>query len=151
MRGSLMKPFQPVEVRGFSKYTRITTWQRVLHLVGELAQPARVVEPRLGIMDGARAHDDEQARVLAVQDVHQRAAAGEHGLGRALGQRHPRLDLRGGGHVVEADDIQVFGASGHGAAPFYEGQRPGIARNLDAFAFCPSRLLGLAGGGWVEG
>ena len=37
--GSLISPFQPIVVRGFSKYTRITTRSVSRHAAGELRQP----------------------------------------------------------------------------------------------------------------
>ena len=65
----MIRPFQPVVVRGFSKYTRIATQQLVLPSGSAgAAQPAGVVERRLHVVDAAGSDDDQQAIVLAVED-----------------------------------------------------------------------------------
>jgi hypothetical protein len=60
-------------------------------------------------MDRARPDHHEHARILAVEDVHDRLAPGHHRGRGTLGQRHARLHLVRRGHVVEGEDVEVFG------------------------------------------
>src|SRR6185369_13725554 len=88
--------------------------ERLLDLVGERAQPPRVVEPGDGIVDRAGPDDHEEARVAAVEDRLERAAAAEDGLRGALALRDVALHLVGLGHEVEGGDVEVLGLL-HGA------------------------------------
>ncbi len=67
-RGSLMKPFQPTVVRGFSKYTRITSSRSCRSCVGQRVQPARILERQLAVVDRAWPNDDQQARIVSMHD-----------------------------------------------------------------------------------
>jgi hypothetical protein len=98
-----MKPFQPVEVRGFSDGDDAACRAPV-----ESRRALRVVVPRDGIVNGARADDDEEARVPSVEDALQRRATGGDGLGRDVGERNAGVDLVGRRHEIEARDVQVF-------------------------------------------
>ena len=64
MYGSLISPFQPTVVRGFSKYTRITSEHRVARRVAPAA-PRRcgVFARGVEVVDRARTDHDEDARV----------------------------------------------------------------------------------------
>ena len=78
--GSLIRPFQPTVERGFSKYTRITIEQVVGEPVGLLAQPVGVLAGGLRVVHRARADDDQQPRISAVEHVLHLAAAVQHGV-----------------------------------------------------------------------
>ena len=113
-RGSLMKPFQPTVVRGFSKYTRITTSRSCSWRRGRGAQPARVLERRGRVVDRARAHDREQAVVGAVQHAVDRLArvgdGGERGrVDRQLFEQQLRRDAARGSRR----DAKVIGPPDH--------------------------------------
>jgi hypothetical protein len=83
MRGSLINPFQPTVVRGFSKYTRLQL------------QLARVLHRRAVIVDRAGAHHQHQPVVGAVQDAMQGLARLIRGLGRRVGGRKFAQDMPG--------------------------------------------------------
>ena len=66
--GSLISPFQPVVVRGFSKYTRIATTGRRSARLALPPAGRRTRARRLRVVHAARPDDDEQAVVGALQD-----------------------------------------------------------------------------------
>ena len=82
MCGSLIRPFQPMVVRGFSKYTRIT-------MNSCLASSSRSVASRRAYSSAAAsswieqgAHHHQQPLVLALQDVtHDGAPRDYRGVG----------------------------------------------------------------------
>ena len=85
--GSLIRPFQPIVVRGFSKYTRIAIRRSSRKRVRPALEPLGVVERGVDVVDAARPDDDQQAVVIAVEHrVHLRAAAQQH-VDVLLGQR----------------------------------------------------------------
>ncbi len=86
---------------------------RVLDFFLQRLQAARIVEAGDGIVDRARADDDEQALVLAVEDVAQVLAAlrdGGRGGGR---QRQFRVQFGRGRHGRERGDVDVFEIGGN--------------------------------------
>ena len=83
--GSLIIPFHPVVVRGFSKYTRITTSRSSVQLPRLRGETARVVARRLGVVHAAGADDDQEPVVRPVEDRRHLFAASDHELRPAGG------------------------------------------------------------------
>ena len=101
-----MRPFQPVVVRGFSKYTRIAIEQVVLVALGLGAQPAGVLQRGIGVVHAARADDDEQPVVDPVEDRLDLGAAAQDEVGHLglerqvleqVGRRRQRRHARDAG------------------------------------------------------
>ena len=65
----MSRPFQPSEVRGFSKYTRMTMCRRSARSAGCAGEAGRVVAGGVGIVHRAGTDDDHEAVVDAVEDV----------------------------------------------------------------------------------
>ena len=92
----MISPFHPVVVRGFSKYTRITTSRSLLQLLGLRAETLGVVEGGVDVVHAARPDDHEQPVVLSVEDVRHALASPQDDLFRDLRQRLA-LQRYGGG------------------------------------------------------
>ena len=104
--GSLIIPFQPVVVRGFSKYTRIDHAEIAAGLRGLCRQTTGVVERGVVVVHDAGTDDDEQAIVAAIEDRRDLRASAEHARGalgaerklvqheRRAGERDDPLDAR---------------------------------------------------------
>ena len=73
--GSLIRPFQPTVVRGFSKYTRITMQRSAASSSRQLGEAPGVVEARDRVVDRARPDHDDEPVVLAAQDPRDFVAA----------------------------------------------------------------------------
>ena len=72
--GSLIRPFQPTVVRGFSKYTRITISRSAARRSFARFSRAAYSIAALHVVDRARADDHQQPVVRAVQDAVDRVA-----------------------------------------------------------------------------
>ena len=110
MYGSLIRPFQPTVVRGFSKYTRMTRYKRVAHFGGECFQALGVFEGGLEVVDRAGADHDEQAMVLAIENVaNDFATLGDDGASLV---RHRQLAFELGRSDQDflGFDVEVFDA-----------------------------------------
>src|SRR5207237_205779 len=68
----------------------------------------RIVQARDRVVDRAGADDDEQALVLAVDDVAQLFAALHHGLEGQVRNRLGGVQLLRRGHAREGGDVTVF-------------------------------------------
>ena len=67
------------------------------------------------VVDGAGADDDENPRILVVENGLQGLAALHDDFSGGVGQRHAGDDFFGGGHAVESRNVQVLGLGvGHG-------------------------------------
>src|SRR6185369_4651973 len=89
--------------------------QRVADFFGQFLQAVGVVEAGDRVVDGAGADDDDQAVVLAVEDVAQHMATVGDRLGGFLGKRQAGVDFFRRRHFVEGGDVDVFDVvCGHG-------------------------------------
>ncbi len=79
MSGSLMSPFQPTVVRGFSLYPKISEWSAIRrnngqvgahddvqigHFGHELFEKSRVLDGLIGAVDGAWSNNDQDTIVM---------------------------------------------------------------------------------------
>jgi len=87
MPGSLIRPFQPVTVRGFSKVHPHHDEQIAVVAVADFPELARVLERGPGVVHRARPGDHEQAVIVAVEDGADLAPAVLHGGRGLVGQR----------------------------------------------------------------
>ena len=81
---------------------------RVLDFLLQRFQAARVIEAGDGVVDRAWADDDEQALVLAVDDVAQRFAAAADGVESTLRQRQFGVQFGRCRHGREGSDVDIF-------------------------------------------
>ncbi len=81
--------------------------QAIAHLVGQRAEAAGVIQCSIHVMDGAGAHDHQQARVVAIQDVLNDAAAFHDGALGGFGERNGCLQGIGGGENVLSEDVEI--------------------------------------------
>ena len=72
--GSLISPFQPTVVRGFSKYTRITISRSSAYLLPACQQPICIFQRGCRIVDRAGADHHDQPVVLPGKDLFDGAA-----------------------------------------------------------------------------
>jgi len=82
--------------------------QRVLHFPRKRLKAVRVLQRRLRIVDRAGTDHNEQAMVAPVQDVAQRGATGQHGSRRPRVDRQSALHRVGRGHLVHAENVDIF-------------------------------------------
>ena len=100
-----MRPFQPVVVRGFSKYTRIAT-NRSGSLRRLRAQPLGVLQGGIRVVDAAGADDDQQPVVDPVEDRLDLVLAAQDEL--AISGRSGRRSSRSAGVVsLETRSMRV--------------------------------------------
>ena len=83
--------------------------------VGRRAEPPAVVEGGDGVVDRARADDDEEPVVAAVQDVHDLAPTARDGLRAAVAERQLLEQDRRRDERAETRDPEIARALGHGA------------------------------------
>ena len=74
------------------------------------AKPARVLEGRLGVVDAARAHDDEQPVVVTLEDRGGLLAMTDDLLGLLVREREALEDPRRGGQRHDARDAAITDA-----------------------------------------
>ena len=86
--------------------------QRVADLVGQRLQAPRVVDAGDRVVDRARADDDEQAMVAAVEDVAQHLPALRDGVRRRGRNRQAGVDFLRRRHRVEGGYVDVFDVLG---------------------------------------
>lgn len=81
--------------------------QGIAHLVGQRAQPPRIIAGRRDVVNRTGADHDEHSRIPMVEDILHDPAGGEHrGLG-GFGHRQLPLDLLGGRQHIQGGDIDV--------------------------------------------
>jgi hypothetical protein len=100
MSGSLIKPFQPTVVRGFSRYDA----EVVLELVGERLEALAVLDGHGGVVDRAWSDHDEQAIILLCDDLCGVLAALENGLLGVCGDGELVGEERGRDQRIVAED-----------------------------------------------
>jgi hypothetical protein len=89
--------------------------ERVADFVGERSQAPGVVEAGHRVVDRARADDDEQPAIAAVEYPAQDVAAVPDEFGGARREWQEREDFVGRGHRVEGGDVDVVDVvGGHG-------------------------------------
>ena len=89
--------------------------QGVAHFIGQRLQAAGVIEAGDRVVDRAGADDDEQAMVLALENLAQQSATVGDGLGGLGADRQAGVDFLRRRHGVEGGDVDVFDVDGaHG-------------------------------------
>ena len=107
MNGSLMSPFHPTVVRGFSKYTRISSSIVGCNAIGQRAQAIGVLPRGIEVVDGAGPNDDEQAGIAAIEDGADGRSAAKDRLLRLLRQGQRRLTSSGVGRRSLATTLRL--------------------------------------------
>ena len=89
--------------------------QRVADFIGQHFQAAGVIKAGDRVVDRAGADDDEQALVLALENLAQQSATVRDGLGGLGADRQARVNFLRCRHGVEGGDVYVFDVDGaHG-------------------------------------
>ena len=112
--GSLIRPFQPTVVRGFSKYTRMMISSSPLKRSRCSRRRPRVFQRRGRVVNRARPDDDGETIVSAVQDALQAAARGADSRGGLFAARIFAHELFGRAQLPDVADAQVVGTNVHG-------------------------------------
>ena len=90
----------------------MTIEQVVLQLVGHRLQALRVLDRLVVVVDRARADDDDEPVVAAVQHVGDRGAAAFDERQRVVAHRHPLLQQRRRDQRADGADAHVVDAGG---------------------------------------
>jgi spermidine/putrescine transport system ATP-binding protein len=84
----------------------------VADFIGQLLQAMGVIKAGDRVVDGAGADDDEQAVILAVENLAQQVAPVVDRFACLVGNRQLGVDLGRRRHVVEGGDVDVFEVGG---------------------------------------
>ena len=110
MSGSLIRPFQPTVVRGFSKYTRMMSNIVPSTRPRESPQVLRVIPCRRHVMNRARPDYNEKPGILALQNVPDRGARAKHRVRGNRSEWQCTLDILRRGQHLARDDVDVVEA-----------------------------------------
>ncbi len=108
------RPFQPIVVRGFSKYTRMTMTRRSSSSFLTAASLSTSVRS-LRIMNRTRADDGQQTIVTAMQHVTNLLTGLQHQIAHLVRERKFLKKISGSGNRVKLTNIDIHDLSGNTA------------------------------------